>query len=103
MGAARVVAARVVVARVAARVGVAPGQLVFAPPHSPRPRPPFPTAVRRYWWHEVTAVPTDDAQQSEAEGGEARPSCGLTASINYFFAPYYRKLSGECLPTGPFP
>ena len=109
--AARVVAARaaarVVAARVAARVGVAPGQLVFAPPHSPRPRPPSPTAVRRYWWHEVTAVPTavptGDAQQSEAEGGEARPSCGLTASINYFFAPYYRKLSGECLPTSPFP
>ena len=49
-------------------------------------------------------MPTGDAaQQSEAEGGEARPSCGLTASINYFFAPYYRKLSGECLPTGPFP
>jgi hypothetical protein len=60
--------------------------------------------VRRYWWHEVTAVPIGDAaQQGEAESGEARPSCGLTASINYFFAPYYRKLSGECLPTGPFP
>ena len=60
--------------------------------------------VRRYWWHEVTAVPIGDAaQQGEAESGEARPSCGLTASINYFFAPYYRKLSGECLPTGLFP
>jgi hypothetical protein len=83
-------------------VVVAPGQRI-APPLSPRPRPSSPT-VRRYWWHEVTAVPIGDAaQQGEAESGEARPSCGLTASINYFFAPYYRKLSGECLPTGPFP
>ena len=44
-------------------------------------------------------MPTSDAA-SPSEAGEARPSCGLTASINYFFTPYYRKLSGECLPTG---
>ena len=55
--------------------------------------------MHRYWWHEVTAVPTSDAA-SPSEAGDARPSCGLTASINYFFTPYYRKLSGECLPTG---
>ena len=71
----------------------------ITPPHSPRPGPSSPIAVRRYWWHEVTAVPTSDAA-SPSEAGEARPSCGLTASINYFFTPYYRKLSGECLPTG---
>ena len=42
-------------------------------------------------------MPTSDAA-SPSEAGDARPSCGLTASINYFFTPYYRKLSGECLP-----
>ena len=44
-------------------------------------------------------MPTSDAA-SPSEAGDGRPSCGLTASINYFFTPYYRKLSGECLPTG---
>ena len=44
-------------------------------------------------------MPTSDSALP-SEAGEARPSCGLTASINYFFTPYYRKLSGECLPTG---
>lgn len=70
-----------------------------------------------YWWHEVTAVPTaspppstscaqDATAAAEAlpvELGPATsppppaPDCGLTASINYFFSPYYRKLNGAQL------
>ena len=87
---------------------VAEGDVLFIPSH---------------WWHEVTAVPDESGgsgggsgggggprQQQEAAAGAVaampdelgatfappappRGECGLTASLNYFFTPYYRKLS----------
>ena len=97
------VAVRVAV-RMQARVAARLGRLLYSVllPSTRLVLRRLSTRVRRYWWHEVTAVPIGDTgQQSGAEGGEAKPNkppnCGLTASINYFFAPYYRKLNGECL------
>ena len=62
-----------------------------------------------YWWHDVRAVPTRQPATVPAEDpafapmpselGTSGPSaaacdtagCGLTASVNYFFTPYFRK------------
>jgi len=40
-----------------------------------------------YWWHHVEAFPTVSEGQASSDKG----SCPMTASVNYFFAPYFRK------------
>jgi hypothetical protein len=67
--------------------------------------------IPSFWWHRVEAttrvVDTDETMQQGRRAGthrnraqEARfqpdkqrkPRCGLTAGVNYFFSPYYRKV-----------
>lgn len=43
-----------------------------------------------FWWHTVDAIPPGGDAARGAAGGGGR-DCGLTASINYFFKPYFRK------------
>lgn len=53
--------------------------------------------IPAYWWHEVTSLRAqadaadlhDDARQPASAATAS--DCGLTASINYFFTPFYRK------------